>query len=417
MNQTQNRGKNPRVIDLFAGAGGFSLGFQLAGYEAVGAIEQDKWAAETFEFNHPDSQTVVANIETLTDNQILQKFGPMSPDIILGGPPCQGFSVCRRATSGDPSDPRNSLFEEFLRVARLLSPKVVLMENVPNLVKARTHQDEPVLEIIRSEMEKLGYFVYHSVLQATDFGVPQIRKRLFILGCRTRISDPFPEATHYIPDESHESLFATSLSPCPNLWDAISDLPELQAGEGSEEAQYPKEPQTEYQRMLRASSHSLANHRAMNHTPRMVSRFASMSWGHSVSDVPDHLRPFKRNGSGLISKKAYDQNNRRMYPYRPCHTVPASFFANFVHPFQHRNFTAREGARIQSFPDSYIFKGKPTVISHKLLGREGRIDENYLCQYSQIGNAVPPLLARAIAQHLKKSVFEEEKACSFTATI
>jgi DNA (cytosine-5)-methyltransferase 1 len=414
---TQKRVPNPKVLDLFAGAGGFSLGFQLAGYEVVGAIEQDKWAAETFQYNHPSSRTVVANIESLTDEQVLQQFGSTSPDIMLGGPPCQGFSVCRRATSGDPSDPRNSLFEEFLRVARLLSPNVVLMENVPNLVKARTLKDEPVLEIIRSEMEKLGYFVHHSVLQATDFGVPQIRKRLFILGCRTQLSDPFPEATHYVRHQSNESLFAPSLNPCPHLWDAISDLPELKAGEGSEEAPYSQEPQTEYQRLLRGTSSFLANHQAMNHTPRMVSRFASMSWGHSVSDVPDHLRPFKRSGRGVISEKAYDQNNRRMYPYRPCHTIPASFFANFVHPFQHRNFTAREGARIQGFPDSYVFRGKPTVISHKLLGREGRLDEKYLCQYSQIGNAVPPLLAKTIAEHLRKCIFEEDKACSLTATI
>jgi DNA (cytosine-5)-methyltransferase 1 len=132
----------------------------------------------------------------------------------------------------------------------------------------------------------------------------------------------------------------------------------------------------------------------------MVERFASMSSGQSGSDVAEHLRPKKRN-SDEISDKIYDQNNRRMFADRPCHTIAASFYANFVHPFQNRNFTAREGARIQTFPDSYVFLGKPTVVSHKLLAREGRTDEKFLCQYSQIGNAVPPLLAKAIAENMK----------------
>lgn len=210
---------------------------------------------------------------------------------------------------------------------------------------------------------------------------------------------PFPRATHYVADENAPSLFS-NLKRCPTLWEAISDLPALEAGEGSEEMVYVLPPQNDYQFQLRRGSNCLHNHKAMNHTKRMVERFSVMSCGESVSDVPIHLRPFSRNSNGKVSGKAYDQNNRRMHSDRPCHTIPASFYANFVHPFQHRNFTAREGARLQSFPDSYIFKGKPTVVSHKLLGREGREEELFLCQYNQIGNAVPPLLAKAVAEQL-----------------
>jgi DNA (cytosine-5)-methyltransferase 1 len=141
----------------------------------------------------------------------------------------------------------------------------------------------------------------------------------------------------------------------------------------------------------------------MNHSKRLVERFASMSCGESSSDVPDHLRPLKRN-STEFSDKTYDQNNRRMHPDRPCHNVAASFYANFVHPYKNRNFTAREGARIQSFPDWYVFKGKPTVVSQKLLQREGRLEEKHLCQYNQIGNAVPPLMAKAIAENILKQL-------------
>jgi len=115
------------------------------------------------------------------------------------------------------------------------------------------------------------------------------------------------------------------------------------------------------------------------------------------------LKPYKRNTTE-IAEKVYDQNNRRMHPDKPCHTIPASFYANFVHPFKNRNFTAREGARIQSFPDNFVFKGKPTVVSHRLLAREGRLDEKYLCQYNQIGNAVPPLISKALANNILKQI-------------
>lgn len=170
---------------------------------------------------------------------------------------------------------------------------------------------------------------------------------------------------------------------------------------------YASPPKNSYQQTLRGDSELIHNHKAMNHSKRLVERFASMRWGDSTSDVPDHLKPLKRN-STEISDKVYDQNNRRMHPDKPCHTVPASFYANFVHPYKNRNFTAREGARIQSFPDWYVFKGKPTVVSHKLLNREGRLNETHLCQYNQIGNAVPPLMAKAIAQHLFNKLEERD---------
>ena len=384
------------VLDTFAGAGGFSLGFQLAGAKVIGAIEIDQWASETFQFNHPDATVMQGDITQMTDEQIIKSFGKHRPDIILGGPPCQGFSICNK-NSGDYKDPRNSLFEEFIRVGRLLKPQIMIMENVPNLIKARTASNEFVIDIITSELRKLEYHVEYRVLEATDYGIPQIRKRLFVVASRTKLARPFPERTH--TTAANPNLLEAHLKQCPSLWEAISDLPVLNAREGAEESEYSIPPQNEYQQFLRQGSSRLFNHKAMNHSKRLVERFASMSWGHSTSDVPDHLRPLKRN-STEFSEKAYDQNNRRMHPDRQCHTIPASFYANFVHPYQNRNFTAREGARIQSFPDWYVFKGKPTVVSHKLLHREGRLEEKHLCQYNQVGNAVPPLLAKAIAQNI-----------------
>ncbi len=388
------------VLDTFAGAGGFSLGFQMAGAEIIGAIEIDSWASETFAYNHSKATVLQKDITTLSDKQIISTFGKSKLDIILGGPPCQGFSICNQ-NNGDPKEPRNSLFQEFIRMGRLLNPQVMIMENVPNLVKAKTKNKELVIDIIVSELENLGFNVSYAILNATNYGVPQIRKRLFVMATKFKILNPFPDQTHKVIDEP--TLFDEQLTKCPVLWDAISDLPDLEAREGSEECHYTKLPENDYQELLRKNSDRLFNHKAMNHSKRLVERFSSMKWGDSTSDVPIHLRPLKRN-SKEISEKVYDQNNRRMHPHRQCHTIPASFYANFVHPYKNRNFTAREGARIQSFPDSYVFKGKPTVVSHKLLQREGRLEEKHLCQYNQIGNAVPPLMAKAIAENIFKQI-------------
>lgn len=392
------------ILDLFAGAGGFSLGFEMTGkYNVIGAIESDKWAAETFMYNHPKAKVLVGDIQNYNNEYLLNSF-PEKIDIIIGGPPCQGFSIANR-NAGDPKDPRNTLFEEFIRIGKIFNPSILLMENVPNLMRAKTSKGELVIDIIRSELEKLNYTVYSTILQATDFGVPQIRKRLLVLATKKELALPFPNPTH---SQSSDELF--SLKPIPTLWEAISDLPEIEACEGSEIMDYTKEPENEYQRLLRNDSVLVQNHKAMNHTKRMVERFSSMAWGESTSDVADHLKPQKRNGNGEISGKAYDQNNRRMHPNKPCHTIAASFYANFVHPYKNRNFTAREGARIQSFPDNYLFKGKPTVVSKKLLQREGRSEENFLCQYNQIGNAVPPLLAKAIAENLLQQLWKKDES-------
>ncbi|HHW3676511.1 TPA: DNA cytosine methyltransferase [Legionella pneumophila] len=391
------------VLDTFSGAGGFSLGFQMAGFEVIGAIEIDKWACETFSYNHPNVPAIQRDITTISDKEILELFGFQKPDIIIGGPPCQGFSIANK-NAGDIKDPRNSLFKEFLRMGVLLEPSIMIMENVPNLIKAKNNEGKFVIDIIKDSLESLGFKVYIKILDATNYGVPQIRNRLFVIASKYDLDSPFPEPTF--------SLSGDVLPRCPTLWEAISDLPVLEACQGAEILPYGDSANNDYQRFLRANSTMIYNHKAMNHTKRMVERFASMKNGDSINDVPEHLKPRKRNSEELVTK-AYDQNNRRMHADKPCHTIAASFYANFVHPYQHRNFTAREGARIQSFPDWYRFMGKPTVVSHKLLAREERNEEKHLCQYNQIGNAVPPLLAKAIALNIKNQIQEVNNVCSW----
>jgi len=398
-----------KILDVFAGAGGFSLGFKLAGNSIIGAIELDEWAAETFAYNHKDVKIILGDIQQFTDNDLSDAFRENLPDVILGGPPCQGYSNCTK-NAGDPTDPRNSLFQELLRVARLFQPKLLIMENVPGLINAKTMSGEPVIDIIKFELEQIGYNVYVDVLDAFKYGIPQIRRRLFVIASYWELTQPFPPPTHYFPQGEQLNIFESSLKLCPTLWEAISDLPEINAREGKEEMEYTQNHTNEYQQQMRMGSLKVNNHVAMKHSKRTIERFELMSWGESLSDLPEYLRPYKRNSSGVLSEKVYDQNSRRLHPNRLCHTIPASFYANFVHPYKNRNFTAREGARIQSFPDWFIFKGKPTVVSHKLLQREGRTDEKHLCQYNQIGNAVPPLLGKAIAKNIIKNL-QDKKVC------
>lgn len=390
-----------KVVDTFAGAGGFSLGFTLTGkFDIVGAIEQDLWAADTFKHNHPETKVIVDDIRNVCDDLLKETFG-CNIDVLLGGPPCQGFSIANK-NAGDPKDPRNSLFREFLRAAKVLSPRIVIMENVPNLVKAKTLTGEFVLDIIKKELSDLGYHVQHKILDATDYGVPQIRKRVVIVASKQQLENFFPKATYTTVDK--KDLLNQNLPICPTLWDAISDLPDIEACEGEEIMNYTHEAANNYQLAMRDGCTKVYNHQSMRHSKRMVERFKAMKWGDSTSDVPEDLKPLKRNGNGEKSSSVYGQNNRRMHPFKQCHTIAASFYANFVHPYKNRNFTAREGARIQSFPDWYVFLGKPTTASHSLLKKEGRQDEIHLCQYNQIGNAVPPLMAQAIAENLYNQI-------------
>lgn len=385
-------------MDTFAGAGGFSLGFMMEGhFDIIGAIEQDLWAAETFKANHPETEVIMKDIREVSDLALAEKFSGRV-DILLGGPPCQGYSIAN-INHGDPKDPRNSLFMEFLRVARVLSPKVVVMENVPNIVNAKTKNGEFVIGIIKDELTKLGYEVRSSILSATDYGVPQIRRRLVVIASKEHLSQFYPTPEYTVTNDTAPSLFSI-LKKGPTLWDAISDLPDIDARGGQPVMEYTIPPQNEYQTMMRQGSDKVYNHTAMKHSKRMVERMAHIRWGESSADVPKEMMPHKRSGNGILSESSYDQNNRRMFPYKPCHTIAASFYANFVHPFKNRAFTPREGARIQSFPDWYVFKGRATTPSRKLLEREGRLDDLHLCQYNQIGNAVPPLMAKAIASNL-----------------
>lgn len=371
-----------KVADVFAGAGGFSLGFAMAGFEVVAAVEQDLWASQTIMANHEVPRMAMSDIRELDDEKLSWVLG--KPDVLIGGPPCQSFSVCN-SRRRDEEDERDYLFLHWVRAVRLARPKIAVMENVPAFWNKKLADGERAGTRLVAELCGLGYGVSWAILDAADFGVPQHRRRLFVLADRCgaeRQLVGWPKA---------------GLLPPPTVMNAIDDLPVVEAGGGAPEMAYDRPATNPYQNMMRGGVDLLRNHTAMRHTRRVVERFKAMGAGEGPWDVEDeNLRPKKR-GTGAVSTTEYKQTSRRLHGDRPAPTIPASFYTNFVHPVQHRNITPREGARLMSFPDSYVFKGEPTVLSRQLSARRGLDHHLHLSQYQQIGNAVCPIVAAAVA--------------------
>lgn len=374
-----------KSLDLFAGAGGMTLGFNRAGIETIGAIEVDRFAAETFAHNFPEIPVYHRDIYSFSDEEIAEKFSGV--DIIDGGPPCQGFSVAGPTQYGI-IDKRNTLIMEFFRFINVLRPKFCVLENVKGILTGKMNASQKALTTYISEMEKTGYASKVYVLQAADFGVPQYRERVVVISNRTGATMPDKITGEFEGEENWVKVR-----------DVFGDLPEISAGEGiNESVPYRTEPLTPYQKYIRQGSTGVTNHVAMKHTKRLIERFAQIPQGGSLLDAPAEHGQRMRNGTVLDVNKRYKTNNQRLHPDHVSSIITASFQSTFVHPYLNRNLTAREGARLQSFPDSFFFCGPRTLMSKSLLIRENRLDEIGLSQYNQIGNAVPPRMAETIGR-------------------
>lgn len=363
-------------IDLFSGCGGMSLGFQMAGIHSILASDIDENCEKTFRRNFTNTPFLCKDIILIQKDEIDELINGIIPDIIIGGPPCQGFSLANKNRNKVAEDPRNKLFYHFIKFINWYSPKAFVMENVKGLLSM---QNGKVIETIVNEFSSAGsgYNVAVEILKASDFGVPQQRERVIIIGIRKDLNI-FPS----FPAPTCKKPISVDM--------AISDLPQISAGEGENIMTYPIAPQNEYQIWMRQRSSVVRNHISMKHTKRIIERFHAIKCGQSLIDVWETHGSVKRGQPTEKSTIKFAQNNQRMFGDRPAPTIAASFQSNFIHPHLDRNLTAREGARLQSFPDDFVFEGMRTKMSW----------EHGLSQYQQIGNAVPVLLAYAIAKNL-----------------
>lgn len=366
-------------IDLFSGCGGMSLGFKMAGFHSILASDIDENCEKTFKRNFPCTPFIRKDISEITKKEVDKLISGKNPDIIIGGPPCQGFSLANKNRNKIKDDPRNRLFYEFVKFIDWYSPKAFVMENVKGLLSMKNGEVIKTIEEAFSEAGA-GYVVRKQVLCAKDFGVPQARERVIIIGIRKDLN--------LIP------TFPTGKNKEVSVDMAISDLPCINSGEGNEISSYTQKPSNDYQRVMREGTKVLYNHVAMKHTKRLIDRFAAIKPGQSLIDVWDTHGAVKRGSPSEKSSTKFAQNNQRVFGDKPAPTIAASFQSNFIHPHLNRNFTAREGARLQSFPDSFVFEGMRTKMSW----------EKGLSQYQQIGNAVPVLLAKAIADNLYRQL-------------
>lgn len=363
----------PTVLDLFSGSGGMSWGLHLAGFDIRGGIDEWEPALSTFKLNHPNAEIFPGDIRDLDVDAVLEAMSleRENLDVIIGGPPCQGFSKNVVAKNRFLDDERNQLFREFLRFVEHVDPKVVVMENVAEIYNAYKGS---VREEIVESLEKLGYHVAVKVLLASDFGVPQRRRRAFFVASKHGQPE-FPASTHS-PDVKPEEVLFSELKPTVSAWEAISDLPLLERGETREH--YEIEPEGEFQKWVRNNSPTFSNHYHHPLSAIQQARYDVLEPGQAIKDLPDSLRP-KSGYSG-----AYGRLDLTSIAPTITRWVFHSGSGRFGHPVQRRTLTMREAARLQSFTDDFSFEGTRNDVA------------------GQIGNAVPPLLMYSLASEVRR---------------
>ncbi len=355
------------AVDLFAGAGGLGLGLERAGFSIVLANEIETDFSKTYALNHTKTRVLTGDIREIDFAAELSGLGVASVDIVAGGPPCQGFSTIG---SKRVDDPRNALFHEFLRAVETIFPRYVVFENVAGF---KSLYGGYAYQTLTNKLSLMGYGFVSTVLCASDFGLPQFRKRTILVGWKKDsppIALPLPTHLQY-PD-----LFGTLKKLC--LWDAISDLPPIDAE--NPPTHYLSPPQTDYQILLRQGVSSLSEHCVANYGDKMKAVLERIPPGGCVKDLPFALRP----------KNCFKNTYARLLPFQPSPTITRNFgtpsSSRCIHPFQNRALSTREGARLQGFPDSYLFSGSKT--SKNL----------------QIGNAVPPVFGEIIARQIATKI-------------
>ncbi|WP_409968821.1 DNA cytosine methyltransferase [Bengtsoniella intestinalis] len=337
------------VIDFFCGCGGLSYGFEKAGYNVLLGIDNDAMALKTFELNHAGSKTICGDITEITyGDQIKKLIGDQKIDVIVGGPPCQGMSL-----SGPRKfdDPRNKLYLSYIRLVEEIKPRAFVIENVPGLVSLFKGE---IKESIIEKLTAMGYKVNFQIMLASEHGVPQNRKRVVFVGLREDVFS-FPEA----------------LGDMVTCEMALSDLPALESELGEDTMAYSVAPQNEYQALMRKNTLQVKNHIAAAHSDKIKHIISLVPDGGNYKDLPDE---YKESRNFHVAWTRFNSQ-------KPSPTIDTGHRHHFHYKYN-RVPTVRESARLQSFPDDFLFLGNKTQ------------------QFRQVGNAVPPLMAQRIAEKL-----------------
>ena len=398
---------NLTFIDLFGVPGGMSLGFKMAGMKPMGALDIFKSGIETYKKNFPEVPRENIVCADASKNNIVKKFQrqtmlkPGDVDVIIGGPPCQGFSnvgrvkIASLVKNGQRKgrsknarfidDKRNHLYKSFIKFVEIFKPKAVVMENVVGMV---SYKDSTVIEQIQEDFKRVGYGnVEYKILNAVEYGVPQSRKRVFFIATRKKMCVTWPEKTHFPKDDVDRSMLSPNFKNYVTIGDAIGDLPYLPLPEKNlkktdSERKYRYEPKCEFQTWARGKLKTVHNNITRWHRQKDIDVFEHMPPGSKWSDLSDSDR--KKIG---YSDDSFNDKWKRLPLDKPSWTVTSHLSKDgymYIHPTQNRTISVREAARLQSFPDWFVFDGSRSA------------------QFKQIGNAVPPLLSMNIAKHLKK---------------
>lgn len=351
------------VMDLFAGVGGLSYGFsKLPDFNIVAANEIEKDIAAAYSLNHPEVRMINCDINDLTEERINEILDGKKVDIIVGGPPCQSYSTVGKRQMDD----RANLFLQYKRILQIVQPTAFVFENVVGILSMDKGN---LFKRVQEEFNSIGYDLKYKVLNAVDYGVPQQRERVILVGFKGNNPFEYPEATH-----------GDGKKPFVTLEDALGDLPVIKSGGSSTE--YAKDADNEFLEFVRKSGDALTEHKAPNNGAHLIRIMETLKDGQSKDDLPEEIRP----------KSGYGNTYAKLWWEKPSTTITRNFAcpssSRCIHPRDSRAMSIREGARLQSFPDDYVFFGSDGM------------------KRLEIGNAVPPLLSSAIAKQMLKAMKE-----------
>lgn len=371
----------PILIDLFCGAGGLSQGLCRAGFDARVGVDFDENAVATYTANHRGTKAVLKDIAAVDGSQLAALAGTCDIDLVAGGPSCQGYSTHGKRVE---SDPRNFLFNEFVRIVDEIRPKFFLMENVKGLL---TYSRGQFKALIEESFSRIGYRVISKTLCAAEYGVPQMRHRIMFIGTRLPNVDlSFPEATHAEPVSAVRS---SELLPYVTVNDAIGDLPLMDGDFKRQVWEYSSEPRSNFQKYARTSGKNgvtLHQSNPLSDQAGFLATFIGQGQGLRavpVESLPNRFKKMRRISNGQLRHDCTTLYHR-LDPEKPAYTITC-YYRNiasgpFLHPWEDRALSHREAARLMSFPDHYDFQG--------------------VAYPRQIGNAVPPLMAAAVGRHI-----------------